>query len=239
MDTQQKRLYQARKKVGLTQKQAADLAGLSLRGYVRYELEDDNNKREIPAKVLTVYAQKGININWLLTGNGEMSLSALDGDADSGAPHRLSNGLLAVGDTIFVPLSPVKACCGAGFTVYPADYSLDETVAVKRGDVGQLVEGQLPYAVETEGRSMEGYGIPQGSTVIVNPAESISSGDVIMIIVDEKAAIKKLFVKPDGEEFVASGGERIYATRAELEEGYYVRKCGKVMLVISPPEHGV
>lgn len=237
MDTQQKRLYLARKNVlGLTQKQAAELAGLSLRAYVRYELEDEENKREIPAKVLTVYAQKGININWLLTGCGNMKL---DDDADCGAPHRLSNGLLAAGDTIFVPLSPVKACCGAGFMVYPADYSLDETIAVKRGDLGQLVEGQLPYAVETEGRSMEGYGIPQGSTVIVNPAESISSGDVIMIIVDEKAAIKKLFVKPGGEDFVASSGERIYATREELEEGYYVRKCGKVMLVISPPEHGV
>ncbi len=239
MDTQNRRLYLARKDMGMTQKRAAEMVALSLRAYVRYEL-DDTNKREIPAKVLTAYAQKGININWLLTGEGQMYLSAGNPAEDyEQEPTRMSNGLYVTGDKVFVPLSGMQACCGAGFVVYPQDYEIEETIAVNKSDLGRLVEGQLPYAVETYGRSMEGYGIPQGSTVIVNPAEAIQSGDVIMIIIDEKAAIKKIFIKPDGEDYIASTGEQLHASSSELEDDCYIRKCGKIMLVIAPPCHGV
>lgn len=64
------RLAEARHNLRMTQRGISEAIGLSLRAYARYESGEGG--REIPSSVLNYYAQNGININWLLTGDGHM-----------------------------------------------------------------------------------------------------------------------------------------------------------------------
>lgn len=86
---------------------------------------------------------------------------------------------------------------------------------------------------------MEGFGIREGSTVIVNPAERPTSGDVVLVAIDEKSAVKKYYERKEGIELVSSTSDSLRFTYEELEEGWGIRICGRVMLVIAPPEDGV
>ena len=64
------RLFEARKRLGMTQRDVAAEAGVYATTYTKYE--SPNNKRDIPASVLEFYARRGINMNWLITGEGPM-----------------------------------------------------------------------------------------------------------------------------------------------------------------------
>ncbi len=205
-------------------------------GFNRAYLASLESGKQFPSSniILQLKNTFNVSIDWLLTGIGSKYI-----EENASPPQKLSCGLYSTGDQIFIPISGIEACCGAGAMTYPQDYTLDETVRVKKDSVGILQDGLLPFAVDTHGRSMEGFGIPEGSTVIVNPAEGIQGGDIVLIIVGEKAAIKKYLPSQDGEDFISSNGDRIHVTSKEIDDGYYVKKMGKVMLVIAPPEHGV
>lgn len=57
-----------RHSLGLTQEQFAALAAMPKRTLVGYE----NDEREPGATALAALARTGVNVNWLLTGEGEM-----------------------------------------------------------------------------------------------------------------------------------------------------------------------
>jgi len=196
------------------------------------------------AEILSKMGYMGININWLLTGEGTMSSNTRaiqEGDhidAFDAEPPRLACGLYGQGEFVFVPISSEKACCGKGAPIFE-EYDIGESIAVKRNALGSLSESAPPYAVETQGRSMEGFGIREGSTVIVNPAERPTSGDVVLVAIDEKGAVKKYYERKEGIELVSSTSDSLRFTYEELEEGWGIRICGRVMLVIAPPEDGV
>jgi len=196
------------------------------------------------AEILSKMGYMGININWLLTGEGTMSSNTRaiqEGDhidAFDAEPPRLACGLYGQGEFVFVPISSEKACCGKGAPIFE-EYDIGESIAVKRNALGALSESAPPYAVETQGRSMEGFGIREGSTVIVNPAERPTSGDVVLVTIDEKGAVKKYYERKEGIELVSSTSDSLRFTYEELEEGWGIRICGRVMLVIAPPEDGV
>jgi len=66
------RLKFIRQALGKTQKEMAQLLGVSLRAYQMYE----EGKTNIPLPKLRILAsQFGVNINWLLTGEGEPFLT--------------------------------------------------------------------------------------------------------------------------------------------------------------------
>ena len=192
MATLNERMKIARLELKETQKHIAKLAGINLRTYINYE----QGERETPVSVVVVYSSLGINPNWLLTGEGEMftnTRTVQEGDhidAFDGELPRLGCGLYGQGDFVFVPISSERACCGKGSPIFE-EYDIGESIAVKRSALGSLSESAPPYAVETQGRSMEGFGIREGSTVIVNPAERPTSGDVVLVAINEKGAIKK------------------------------------------------
>jgi SOS-response transcriptional repressor LexA len=90
-------------------------------------------------------------------------------------------------DKVYVPLSSIEACCGAGFDVFN-EYSIGDAITADRKEVGTLRSDMLPYAVKTEGRSMEGYEIKENSTVIVNLAEDVYSGCVVLVALGVRQA---------------------------------------------------
>ena len=69
--TLHERMKFARLELGETQKHIAELAGINLRTYINYE----QGERETPVSVVVVYSSLGVNPNWLLTGEGEMTRS--------------------------------------------------------------------------------------------------------------------------------------------------------------------
>lgn len=228
--------------MNLTQEEFGSPLGLS---WFNVRDLESGKKKVTPQLAEELEKNYSINMRWLLTGDGEMfrpDEHTLPNGVDiypSPRVHRTESGLFAVADMVYVPMSTMTACCGEGFVVYPQDCDINESVVVHNRDLGAIISGQLPFAVRTEGRSMEGYGIKEGSIVIVNPAEQTPSGSVVMVIINERAAIKKIYERADGLDFTAASGERLHVSRDELNDDGYVRICGKVMLVITPPDHGV
>ena len=186
----------------------------------------------------------GLSSRWVLRGDGPMfdePGETREGDrkdaeslADAGF-EKLGCGLYALGDKVYVPLSSISACCGEGFEIYD-DYSVGDAIAVNRSDAGVLRSDMLPYAVKTEGRSMEGYGIKEGSTVVVNPGEDVYSGCVALVVYGDRASVKKIYDTPNGEDLISSNGQKIHVTYDELGEDWGPRILGRVMVVIAPPD---
>ncbi|MDR2179712.1 MAG: LexA family transcriptional regulator [Synergistaceae bacterium] len=237
-----KRIKQYRKSHNLTQHQLAALINVS-----REYLGGIENGKKGPSYhfLRCLLDATGLSSEWLLRGKKPMFEKKIeDGDEqdvealDNAEVEKLPCGLCTIGDMLFVPLSSISACCGAGKMVYE-DYNLGTAVAVHRNKVGTLQEGRLPFAVTTEGRSMEGYGIKEGSMVIVNPAEPVQAGSVAMIIYNEKASIKKIYNASDGKYLISSSGHKIHVTNEELADEWGPRICGRVMVVISPPDDGI
>jgi hypothetical protein len=67
---------------------------------------------------------------------------------------------------------------------------------------------------------MEGYGIKEGSMVIVNPAERVFLGCVAMVVYDERASIKKVYDTPAGKDLISSSGHKTHVTNEELSEDW-------------------
>jgi len=65
------RLHTIRLNEGSNQQAFADAIGVGKRTFIRYE----NGERSIPHEVLEKIARMGYNINWLLTGEGEMLIT--------------------------------------------------------------------------------------------------------------------------------------------------------------------
>ena len=116
---------------------------------------------------------------------------------------------------------------------------MGDTIAVNRADAGVLRPDMLPYAVKTEGRSMEGYGIKEGSTVVVNPGEDVYSGCVALVVYGDRASVKKIYDTPNGKDLISSNGQKIHVTYDELGEDWGQRILGRVMVVIAPPDDGI
>jgi transcriptional regulator with XRE-family HTH domain len=70
MSEMAKRIKIAREHLNLTQDNIAKNSHITKRAYVNYE----GGVRSVPSEVLSVYSEYGIDVNWLLTGKGEMFL---------------------------------------------------------------------------------------------------------------------------------------------------------------------
>jgi transcriptional regulator with XRE-family HTH domain len=70
------RLKMIRKEMELSQAKLADELSIHLRSYVSYE----QGQRQIPQSVMLQLLEKGYNIHWLLTGEGNMRGETLIGD---------------------------------------------------------------------------------------------------------------------------------------------------------------
>ncbi|MDR0653643.1 MAG: helix-turn-helix domain-containing protein [Synergistaceae bacterium] len=238
------RIKQYRKLQKLSQNRFAGLIDVN-RGYLA---SIERGEKEPSFNFLrNLLETTGLSSEWVLRGDGDMLLedkTSREGERkeieallDAGL-EKLDCGLYALGDKVYVPLSSVSACCGSGFDVFE-NYDIGDAIAASRRNLGTLREDALPFAVQTEGRSMEGYGIKEGSTVIVNPAEDLYSGCVALVIYGDKASVKKVYDTPDGKDLLSSNGQKIHVTYGELAEDWGPRICGRVMVVISPPDDGI
>jgi transcriptional regulator with XRE-family HTH domain len=238
------RIKQYRASQKMSQQELADAIDVN-RGYLG---QIERGEKEPSFHFLrNLLDSSGLSSEWVLRGTKSMyatNSSIQDGDhrevesLEDAELEKLSCGLFMLGEMVYVPLSSITACCGKGYTIYD-DYSLGTAIAVTRKNIGELRSGILPFAVATEGRSMEGYGIKEGSMLIVNPAERVYSGCVAMVVYGERASIKKVYDTPDGMDLLSSSGHKIRVTHEELSEEWGPRICGRVMVIITPPDEGI
>ncbi|WP_274531983.1 LexA family protein [Aminobacterium colombiense] len=101
-----------------------------------------------------------------------------------------------------------------------------------------------PFAVFVEGDSMEGAGIPDRSTVVVNPAEEVYDGDTALVCFGRQNewAIKWVyFNKADGSVEIRSAAPQykpMVFTKEDIELGLFCI-VGKVTRLTAEPRKGI
>ena len=122
---------------------------------------------------------------------------------------------------------------------------VDKTIYLPSSDIGIIstdMDKRL-FAVVIEGDSMENARIPDKSVVVINPAEEIYDGDIVLIAfgITTQIAIKWIFFKRDGSIELRAADPAyppLIFTEEDVENDM-VRILGKVMCVINKPKRGV
>lgn len=216
------KLRQARKEKRFTQKDIANAIGVTPNTVYRWESGDNTPGVDVISKLAEVL---GVSLSYLVDGSTAPTTKELN-SRDK--------------DFILVPvLSPEQtACCGSGIAEMDITSIADSFVPLQRSKIGTYDPLCPPYAIQTEGESMEGFGIHQGATVYINPREEISSLDVCLVCYYGRLAIKKVLIKKDGGfELLSSDGEKIIITHDEFENGVFDIR-GKVIGSFNIPSHG-
>ena len=84
----------------------------------------------------------------------------------------------------FLILDPaLVACAGKRNHVENIYAKVDKTIYFPTSDIGVISTDmdKRPFAVVVDGNSMENAGIPDKSVVVINPAEEIYDGDIVLI----------------------------------------------------------
>ncbi len=223
------RLREIRRKLGITQGELASLVGVSETTVWNWE----NGRRE----------PRSSEINKLANVLG-VSVSYLMGEIDMDHENVKKNSFQPV---IEIPiLDPALiACAGKGNHVENVHAKAEKTIFLPASDVGVLSVDvyKRPFAVMVEGDSMENAGIPDRSTVVVNPAEEIYDGDIVLIAfgIMPQIAIKWIFFKRNGSIELRAADPAyppLIFTKEDIENDM-VKILGKVMCVINKPRRGI
>jgi len=222
------RLKEIRKKLGITQGELASLIGVSETTVWNWE----NGRREPRSTEINKLAKVlGVSVSYLL---GET-------DADHGNVKKNS-----FQHVIEIPiLDPTLiACAGKGNHIESVYAKAEKTVFLPTSDVGVISvdADKRPFAVIVEGDSMEGAGIQDKSTVVVNPAEEIYDGDTVLVAfgIMPQIAIKWIFFKRDGGIELRSANPAyppLIFAKEDIDNNM-IRILGKVMYVINRPKRG-
>ncbi|NLZ54316.1 MAG: helix-turn-helix domain-containing protein [Thermoanaerobacteraceae bacterium] len=224
-----KRIREMREKIGLNQEELAALVGVSKNTVWNWE----NGKRE----------PRSTEINKLAEVLG-VSVSYLMGETDVNHENIKKGSFQSV---IEVPiLDPaLMACAGEGNHMENIYAKVDKTIYLPTSDIGVISTDmdKRPFAVVVDGDSMENAGIPDKSVVVINPAEEIYDGDIVLIAfgITTQIAIKWIFFKRDGSIELRAADPAyppLIFTKEDIENDM-VKILGKVVCVINKPRRGV
>lgn len=192
-------LKSIRLSTGESQSVFAKKFGLSQAVYSQYE----TGKRSVPDELKQQLAAMGINLHWLITGEGSMHLTETDV-----APHMVGilaepehefhnykKGLAIISkdeDTIPIPLIRQKLSAGPG-QLWGDDCFTDDVIAIPTRMVKRF-QGYKLGAAEVRGDSMD-PSLQNGDTVFF--AEKMISGNGIYALsIDEEVYVKRLEFDP-------------------------------------------
>ena len=243
-----RRIRAARDSLNLSRKTVVEAADkdFSTKTLERWE----NGEREIPSKALEKLSEiLGVSISFLMGESNETGIPEPSAEVEVTATVKnvprdqrsevafLKTKLLKI--PVIDPLRSI--CAGNGFQYCGDDgYGATDTIYLDSSFISIYDDLRQPYAVHVEGDSMEGAGIPDGATVVCNPAEEVSSGDSCVVCVGDDWFVKWVFFKRDGSVELKSAGNypgiTISAEDAAVE-GYF-RVAGKVVAVVSAPKRG-
>lgn len=194
------RLRETRSKFGLSQQAFSDKLGLSQPTYSKYEM----GKASIPDELKQQLAQMGINIHWLVTGQGPMYLE----DKDNGAvtlyappqdtyfitPKGKSEVIASQdGTEVSIPVLAQRLSAGPGQEWLPDEFS-DDRITILKKFVRMYPNDRL-CAAEVRGDSMTGIMLFDADIVVFVRGEVEGDG-VYVITMRGEVFVKRLSFNP-------------------------------------------
>lgn len=231
------RLKLAREKLNMTLQTLGEYLNVSPSAISRWEKEGNEPNDEMKKKIASYL---GVSVAYLV------------GETDYPQPLDiiLNQKIISYGEkTISIPvLEPsAVACAGRGSVEMDSVYAeASEVLSLPMDLIGQVSVDidKKPFVMRVEGVSMEGAGIPDRTSVVINPIEPIYDGDTAMECFgrNNTVAIKWVYFNVhDGSVEIRSASPQ-YAplkfTREDCETGLF-RIIGKVMLQVGRPKKGV
>lgn len=195
-----KRLKEVRSILNLSQREIFKNLGLkNQQTYGNYETETS----EIPNKVLEIFAEQyDVNLNWLLTGKGEMF-----------------SGTTESSDCLSIPILPMRASAGYGketFEIKPIGiFQIDRTLLAN-------YSGKF-YNIQIVGDSMSDT-LEDGDWVTV-AKQFVSGNGIYLLNCMGELFVKRVNFKIGGEIEVISDNPKYPTEKLKREETIIVGKC--------------
>ena len=211
------RIKEIREGLDMKQVDLAELVGLSRNTIINYE----KGRRDVTARDLVAITHVlGVSFAYLIGEKGAEATSA------------------RIKKMVDIPLLSIAAVasCGVGNGLYGVDMSTVETISITQSTFSSYDENKKPFGITTEGNSMEGAGITEGSIAIINPAEEVRSGDMALVCLDDNWFIKWVIYKPNGEIELRpanSNYQPITVDKEFVTDPSWFRIIGKVVKIIT------
>lgn len=204
-----KRLKEMRATKGLTQLQLCEILEIPQSNLVRYENDRGNLTYE---KLQKIY-QLGINLEWLIMGEGEM---LRNGENTRDLTVKKDKNLIPIDENLIkIPLLNIKASAGVGFVNYQED------VKDYIGIPARFLGGYLPKNVAllfADGDSMEPI-MHSGDLLLVSPKDKeLISERIYIIRAFDELRVKKLIRKINGNIIIKSENERYGSEEVSPQE---------------------
>lgn len=218
------RIKQWRAKKNLTQDDISSQLGIPFSTYQKYEM--DNRRPGVDA--LEAFAKAGININWLVTGEGSMQLESMETPAQAVNEHSakyMHNG--AGNEFALIPFYDVEASAGHGALV---DQELQISQMAFRKDWLKF-KGLQPSKcalIKAKGDSMEPT-IYDGDLLLIDTSINAIKDDSIYIVqTDNHLIVKRIQQDWDGSLIVISDNPRYEKRIIGPEQAKEVKIAGRV-----------
>lgn len=162
---------------GLSQAAFAAQYNMTQTTYSQYE----TGKRAIPDEFKMKLSEQGVNLHWLITGNGPMHLDG--SSADSHADVHIYKEVEGLKDSVEVPMTSLKASAGAGQEWSDAELT-----------------GEVLYIPKRVARRYPGNSSFAGAAVVGDSMEpTLHDGEPVVFVRD--------FIQGDGIYVLAVNGE--------------------------------
>ncbi len=177
------RLKLIRTNLGLSQKKFGDLLGIAQTSYANYE----GGKTFLPANILEILnKQTDVNLNWLITGIGDMYLNSDGTEKDGSYIYKVDNKASEREDTVYIPMTDLSLSAGSGIDWKTGIYTGEEMPVPAK--ITRRYSSYVLAGAEVKGNSMEPT-LHDGEPVVF--AKDAIEGDGLYVI----AIYDELFVK--------------------------------------------
>ena len=200
--------------------------GINQQSLSNYEL----NKRNIPDEIKIKLQQSGVNINWLLTGYGEMFLSETAADPDSKDSTAIQYAIKKiVPNIILVDLYNVEASAGNGREV--AEYYDVSQIPILEEFIFPYKANQIK-ALIVKGDSMINARIFNNDIVFFSPEEKTGNG-IFVISIGNEVFVKRIEFNPiDKLVRIISENEKYQPITVKAVDSDTLRINGRVIAVL-------
>ena len=198
------RMKLIRESTGLSQKGFGERLGIPQTTYANYE----SNKSQVPDEIKQHLARFGINLHWLITGEGTMQLDSdltvEDGDRQAYSPLPVRTGsiinpngkvvTIEIGQgEILVPILCQRLSAGNGQEWLPADFTEERLPLLSR--FIRPYNKEDVFAAEVRGDSMTGIQLFDGDIAFFVRGDTEGDG-IYVISVDGEVYIKRIEMDP-------------------------------------------
>ena len=204
----QEKLKQLRKARGLTQVEAADMAGVSEQAYNRWE-----RGHTVPtwASLLKLSAAFGVPLEELT----------------SSAPLRgpQPRGVISLADMLRIPVvsRELTACCGDGIPSAEITNDAEEFVYAPRSDFRAFDDLRQPFAIYADGDCLTSDEIHPNDKIVINPAEEAQNGVIVLASLNGVLMLKRFYRLKNGVVALCSDAGELKLTPEQQETSdFYV-----------------